>query len=46
VITRCALHAWTLEFTHPTTEQRVKFDAPLPKDMQTFLELLRQHRAE
>jgi len=46
VIARCALHAWTLEFTHPTTEQRVKFDAPLPPDMQTFLELLRQHRAE
>ncbi|UCD50328.1 MAG: RluA family pseudouridine synthase [Phycisphaerales bacterium] len=46
VVARCALHAWTLEFTHPTTEQRVKFDAPLPPDMQTFLELLRQHRAE
>jgi 23S rRNA pseudouridine1911/1915/1917 synthase len=46
VIARCALHAWTLEFTHPTTEERVKFDAPLPKDMQTFLEQLRQHRAE
>jgi 23S rRNA pseudouridine1911/1915/1917 synthase len=45
VIARCALHAWTLEFTHPTTEQRVKFDAPLPPDMQTFLELLREHRA-
>jgi len=46
VITRCALHAWTLEFTHPTTEQRIKFEAPLPRDMQTFLELLRQYRAE
>lgn len=45
VIARCALHAWTLEFTHPTTEQRVKFEAPLPNDMQIFLELLRQYRA-
>jgi 23S rRNA pseudouridine1911/1915/1917 synthase len=44
VITRCALHAWTLEFTHPTTEQRVKFEAPLPDDMQHLLTLLRHHR--
>jgi 23S rRNA pseudouridine1911/1915/1917 synthase len=45
VISRCALHAWTLEFTHPTTEQRVRFEAPLPADMQTALDLLRRHRA-
>ncbi len=44
VINRCALHAWTLEFTHPTTEQRVKFEAPLPADMQHLLDLLRQYR--
>ncbi len=44
VINRCALHAWTIEFTHPTKEQRVKFEAPLPPDMQTFLEMLRQYR--
>ncbi len=44
VIGRCALHAWTLEFTHPTTEQRVRFEAPLPADMQHLLDLLRQHR--
>ena len=35
----------TLEFTHPTTEQRVRFEAPLPADMQTALDLLRRHRA-
>jgi 23S rRNA pseudouridine1911/1915/1917 synthase len=45
VIGRCALHAWTLEFTHPTTEQRVRFEAPLPADMQHLLDLLRRHRA-
>jgi len=44
VITRCALHASTLEFTHPTTGERVKFEAPLPPDMQTLLDLLRQYR--
>ncbi len=26
-----------LEFTHPTTEQQVKFEAPLPPDMQNLL---------
>jgi len=45
VIGRCALHAATLEFTHPTTEKRVKFEAPLPKDMQHLLTLLRQYRS-
>jgi 23S rRNA pseudouridine1911/1915/1917 synthase len=44
VIARCALHAWTLEFTHPTTNERVKFEAPLPPDMQRLLDLLRQYR--
>ena len=43
-IARCALHAHTIEFTHPTTEQRVTFEAPLPEDMQTLLDLLRKHR--
>jgi 23S rRNA pseudouridine1911/1915/1917 synthase len=44
VIARCALHAWTLEFKHPSTEELVKFEAPLPADMQRLLDLLRKHR--
>jgi 23S rRNA pseudouridine1911/1915/1917 synthase len=44
VISRCALHARSLEFTHPRTGERVKFEAPLPPDMQTLLDLLRQYR--
>jgi 23S rRNA pseudouridine1911/1915/1917 synthase len=44
VISRLALHAWTLEFTHPTTKKMVKFEAPLPEDMQNLLTLLRKHR--
>jgi 23S rRNA pseudouridine1911/1915/1917 synthase len=44
VIARCALHAWRLEFTHPSTEERVQFEAPLPEDMQTMLEMLAEHR--
>lgn len=44
VLGRCALHAFSLEFKHPTTEKQVKFEAPLPDDMQNLLELLRQYR--
>jgi 23S rRNA pseudouridine1911/1915/1917 synthase len=45
VIDRCALHASTIEFRHPTTDQMVQFEAPLPPDMQHLLTLLRQYRA-
>ena len=44
VISRTALHASTLEFKHPTTEKMVKFEAPLPEDMQELLEMLRRYR--
>jgi 23S rRNA pseudouridine1911/1915/1917 synthase len=44
VISRVALHAWTLEFIHPTTKKPVKFEAPLPEDMQNALVLLRKYR--
>jgi 23S rRNA pseudouridine1911/1915/1917 synthase len=45
VIARCALHASTIEFKHPTTGQVVKFEAPLPDDMNHLLDLLRQFRS-
>jgi len=44
VITRCALHASTLEFKHPTTDEMLKFEAPLPDDMQNLLDMLRKYR--
>jgi 23S rRNA pseudouridine1911/1915/1917 synthase len=44
VINRVALHAYTIEFKHPSTEKMVKFEAPLPEDMQNFLDMLRKHR--
>jgi 23S rRNA pseudouridine1911/1915/1917 synthase len=44
VIARCALHAFTIEFKHPTTEEMVKFEAPMPDDMQHLLDMLRQYR--
>jgi 23S rRNA pseudouridine1911/1915/1917 synthase len=44
VISRVALHAHTLEFKHPATEEMVKFEAPLPEDMQNLLDMLRKYR--
>ena len=41
---RVALHAFSLEFKHPTTEKIVQFEAPLPQDMQKLLDALREHR--
>lgn len=46
IIKRCALHAHTLEFTHPTTGEVMKFEAPLPADMQNLLDMLRKYRKE
>ena len=44
IMNRVALHAFSLEFTHPTTEKKVKFEAPLPDDMQNLLDMLRKYR--
>jgi 23S rRNA pseudouridine1911/1915/1917 synthase len=38
---RHALHASTLELTHPTSGERVHFEAPLPDDMEHLLAWLR-----
>jgi len=44
ILGRVGLHAFTLEFKHPTTEKMVRFEAPLPEDMQRLLDALREHR--
>lgn len=42
---RQALHAKTLRFMHPITEEALAFEAPLPEDMQALLAALREdHR--
>ena len=41
---RVALHAFGIEFKHPTTEKMVRFEAPLPADMNRLLDALREHR--
>ena len=44
IISRVALHAESIEFRHPATEQIVKFEAPLPDDMTKMLDMLRKYR--
>lgn len=41
LIRRQALHAARLAFAHPTTGERVTFEAPLPEDMRALVEGLR-----
>lgn len=38
-MTRQALHAWKLSFTHPITKMKLELEAPIPDDMKTFWEL-------
>jgi hypothetical protein len=33
-----------LEFKHPTSGEAMKFEAPLPPDMQNLLDMLRKYR--
>lgn len=40
---RQALHARTLGFTHPTTDQAMHFEAPLPPDMASVIEKWRTY---
>jgi 23S rRNA pseudouridine1911/1915/1917 synthase len=41
---RLALHAAVLGFTHPISEQRIRFESGLPADLNEFLESLRRKR--
>ncbi len=41
---RCALHSHYLKITHPVTGQPIELTAPLPKDIQSAVEVLRQTR--
>lgn len=44
LITRQSLHAALLGFTHPISEERVTFQAPLHDDMARLVRLLREYR--
>jgi 23S rRNA pseudouridine1911/1915/1917 synthase len=45
-IRRQALHAFSLELTHPVTGRSIRFEAPLPDDFQATLECLRPGATE
>ncbi|UEG51756.1 RluA family pseudouridine synthase [Mucilaginibacter daejeonensis] len=42
---RQALHAQTLGFVHPTTRERIHFEAPIPADMEAVLQKWRKYIA-
>ena len=44
LITRQALHAALLSFTHPISDKRCTYQAPLPADFKDLVTLLRNHR--
>ncbi len=39
---RPALHAWRLEFDHPASGERRRFEAPFPRDLLLLVEALRE----
>ena len=43
LLPRQALHAKTLGFKHPTTGEQMRFDSPIPEDMQQCIEKWRQY---
>lgn len=43
LIARQALHAWKLQFVHPSKFNRMALEAPIPADISEFLTLLRQY---
>lgn len=45
LLERQALHAHRLTISHPTTNERMQFEAPLPSDIQQTLEALRRWRS-
>jgi 23S rRNA pseudouridine1911/1915/1917 synthase len=44
ILMRQALHAFRISFTHPATGMIVEYTAPVAKDMELVLELLRKYR--
>jgi 23S rRNA pseudouridine1911/1915/1917 synthase len=42
---RCALHAATLGFIHPTTNEKIVFESELPSDMQGVIEKWKNYKA-
>lgn len=43
LLARTALHAFSLSFIHPTTGEKMSSEAPMPKDMETVLKVLKKY---
>jgi 23S rRNA pseudouridine1911/1915/1917 synthase len=41
-VPRQMLHAWRIVLTHPVSEEKVSFEAPIPSDIQAVMTALRQ----
>lgn len=42
LMSRCTLHSFRLSFDHPTTNERISFEAELPKDFSAVIKQLRK----
>ena len=45
LLSRTPLHSAAIEFTHPFTEKRIRFEAEMPKDMQATINVLKKYAA-
>jgi RluA family pseudouridine synthase len=43
LMSRTTLHAFSLEFTHPTSQESMRFEAPYPKDFKALLQTLEKY---
>lgn len=46
LLSRTALHAGSISFAHPQTDEQVTFNAEMPKDMRSVLNYLRKFRSQ
>ncbi len=46
ILMRQALHAFRISFVHPATGDTVEYSAPLAKDLELVLELLRKYKPQ
>src|SRR6185295_14347015 len=46
ILMRQALHAFTISFVHPGTGETVQYSAPVAKDLELVLELLRKYKSK
>jgi len=43
LLARTALHAFSLSFIHPATGEKMTIEAPMPRDMETVLKVLKKY---